>query len=266
MSRGPPTPPPCRRAACNMSTMPEARTEPTSCPAAPNTSHPAASTAPRPSRKAETRTSTSAVWRTTTLSHPAARSCLPWLYQPHDHLEGRHGDDPQATPPKTTATFTARRSSLRAVAAATSNTVESGGAQRVHGFADDTTIALGGTERVFSGGAADVSQVYGSEVVSSGGSGYGDTVHTGGLFTVSSGAFVSGGLTISGGYAGISCGAVASGQEVLFGRPWRSRVLQPGRIPGERSAATPPATSSTSADLRLEPAKQGAMPAERSLS
>jgi hypothetical protein len=74
---------------------------------------------------------------------------------------------------------------------------------------------LGGTEDVFSSGSADASQVYGSEVVSSGGTGYGDTVHTGGLFTVSSNGFVSGGLTISGGYAGIS-GEVASGQEVLF--------------------------------------------------
>ena len=87
--------------------------------------------------------------------------------------------------------------------------------QTVRGFADGTTISLGGTEDVFSGGSADASQVYGSAVVSSGGSGYGDTVHTGGALTVSSGGFVSGGLTISGGYAGIS-GAVESGQEVLF--------------------------------------------------
>jgi autotransporter passenger strand-loop-strand repeat protein len=74
---------------------------------------------------------------------------------------------------------------------------------------------LGGTEDVFSGGAADTTQVYGSEVVSSAGSGYSDTVQSGGVFRVASGGFVSGGLTISGGTAAIS-GAVASGQEVLF--------------------------------------------------
>ena len=78
-----------------------------------------------------------------------------------------------------------------------------------------TTISSGGTEDVFSGGATDHSQVFGKEVVSSGGSGYGDTVHTGGVLTISSGGQVAGGLTISGGYAAIS-GAVASGQEIRF--------------------------------------------------
>ncbi len=91
---------------------------------------------------------------------------------------------------------------------ATSDTVESGGAQRVHGFA-------GGTENVLSGGSAGLSQIYGSEVVSSGGTSYADTVESGGVLTVSLGAVVSGGLTISGGTVSIF-GAVENGQEVLF--------------------------------------------------
>ena len=77
------------------------------------------------------------------------------------------------------------------------------------------TILKGGTEDVFSGGSADMSQVYGAEVVSSGGSGYNDTVHSGGALTVLSGGSVMDGLTISGGTAS-TFGAVESGQDIRF--------------------------------------------------
>ena len=132
------------------------------------------------------------------------------------------------------------------------DTVYSGGQQalRGYGFAYDTTILSGGVENIKKFGSDDYSQIYGVENL--GGSGYADTVYSGGklnvlnggvetsglvesggkatvvsggtftsgvdygVLTVSSGGHVSGGLTISGGGTASISGSVAAGQSITL--------------------------------------------------
>ena len=67
-------------------------------------------------------------------------------------------------------------------------TVESGGSQQVRGgLAYNVAVLLSGVQNTSSGGSEDYSQIHGVEHIFAGGSGYGETVYSGGQLSVSGG-------------------------------------------------------------------------------